>query len=34
VTRGTRVAVDVVVHRQRPISLIIPALRDLLGVEG
>jgi len=34
VTRGTRVAVDVVVHRQRPISLIIPALRDLIGVEG
>jgi HlyD family secretion protein len=34
VTRGTRVAVDVVIHRQRPISLIIPALRELLGLEG
>ena len=34
VTRGTRVAVDVIVERQRPIALIIPALRSLIGVEG
>jgi HlyD family secretion protein len=34
VTRGTRVAVDVVVERQAPITLIIPAMRHLLGLEG
>lgn len=34
VTRGTRVAVDVVVERRTPIALIIPALRHLLGLEG
>jgi NHLM bacteriocin system secretion protein len=34
VTRGTRVAVDVIVERQAPIALIIPAMRHLLGLEG
>jgi HlyD family secretion protein len=34
VTRGTRVAVDVVVERTPPIALIIPAFRKLLGIEG
>jgi HlyD family secretion protein len=34
ITRGTRVAVDVIVERHRPISLVIPALRELLGLEG
>ena len=34
VTRGTRVAVDVIVERRRPIALVIPALRHLLGLEG
>jgi len=34
VTRGTRVAVDVIVERRAPIALIIPALRHLLGLEG
>ena len=34
VTRGTRVAVDVVVERDRPIALVMPALRKLLGLEG
>jgi HlyD family secretion protein len=34
ITRGTRVDVDVVVERRRPIALIIPALRELLGLEG
>jgi HlyD family secretion protein len=34
VTRGTRVAVDVIVERRRPITLVIPALRHLLGLEG
>lgn len=34
VTRGTRVAVDVIVERNRPVALIIPALRGLLGLEG
>ncbi len=34
VTRGTRVEVDVIVERRRPISLIIPALRGLVGLEG
>ena len=34
VTRGTRVAVDVIVERRTPIALVIPALRHLLGLEG
>jgi HlyD family secretion protein len=34
VTRGTRVAVDVIVERQAPIALVIPAMRHLLGLEG
>ena len=34
VTRGTRVAVDVIVDRKTPIALVIPALRNLLGLEG
>ena len=34
VTRGTRVAVDVIVERQAPITLVIPAMRHLLGLEG
>jgi HlyD family secretion protein len=34
VTRGTRVAVDVIVERQAPITLIIPAMRHLIGLEG
>jgi HlyD family secretion protein len=34
VTRGTRVAVDVIVARRAPIALIIPALRHLVGIEG
>ena len=34
VTRGTRVAVDVIVERHAPITLVIPAMRHLLGLEG
>ncbi|HEX6609294.1 MAG TPA: NHLP bacteriocin system secretion protein [Hyphomicrobiaceae bacterium] len=34
VTRGTRVTVDVIVERQAPIALVIPAMRHLLGLEG
>ncbi|SEP33803.1 NHLM bacteriocin system secretion protein [Rhodospirillales bacterium URHD0017] len=34
VTRGTRVDVDVLVDHRRPIALIIPAFRQLLGLEG
>ncbi|CAN5867067.1 hypothetical protein BH11PSE3_BH11PSE3_07950 [soil metagenome] len=34
VTRGTRVAVDVEIDYRRPIALIIPAFRKLLGIEG
>jgi HlyD family secretion protein len=34
VTRGTRVAVDVIVEETRPLALIMPALRKLLGVDG
>lgn len=34
ITRGTRVAVDVIVERRSPISLIIPAFRSLAGLEG
>ena len=34
VTRGTRVTVDVIVERQAPITLVIPAMRHLLGLEG
>ena len=34
VTRGTRVAVDVEVDHRRPIGLVIPALRNLLGLDG
>jgi HlyD family secretion protein len=34
VTRGTRVEVDVLVDHRRPIALIIPAFRQLLGLEG
>ena len=34
VTRGTRVEVDVLIAHRRPIALIIPAFRQLLGLEG
>ncbi|MBV8187666.1 MAG: NHLP bacteriocin system secretion protein [Alphaproteobacteria bacterium] len=34
ITRGTHVDVDVIVERRRPIALVIPALRELLGLEG
>lgn len=34
VTRGTRVTVDVVVEQTRPLGLIMPALRKLLGIDG
>jgi HlyD family secretion protein len=34
VTRGTRATVDVIVDETRPIGLVVPALRRLLGVEG
>lgn len=34
ITPGTRVDVEVIVDRQRPIVLVIPALRDLVGLEG
>jgi HlyD family secretion protein len=34
ITRGTQVSVDVIVERRRPIALVIPALRELLGLEG
>jgi HlyD family secretion protein len=34
VTRGTRVEVDVLIDHRRPIALIIPAFRQLLGLEG
>jgi HlyD family secretion protein len=34
ITRGTRVAVDVIIERRSPISLIIPAFRSLAGLEG
>jgi HlyD family secretion protein len=34
VTRGTRVDVDVLIDHRRPIALIIPAFRQLLGLEG
>jgi HlyD family secretion protein len=34
VTRGTRVDVDVIVERRSPVALIIPAFRNLIGVEG
>jgi HlyD family secretion protein len=34
VTRGSRVTVEVIVERRTPIALIIPAFRNLLGLEG
>jgi HlyD family secretion protein len=34
ITRGTQVGVDVIVERRRPIALVIPALREMLGLEG
>ena len=34
ITAGTVATVDVVVERVRPITLVIPALRKLLGIEG
>jgi HlyD family secretion protein len=34
VTRGTRVEVDVLIAHRRPIALVIPAFRQLLGLEG
>jgi len=34
VTHGTRVTVEVIVDRRTPIALIIPAFRNLLGLEG
>jgi HlyD family secretion protein len=33
VTRGSRAAVDVIVSRQPPVALIVPAMRSLLGLE-
>ena len=34
ITAGTVVTVDVIVERVRPITLVIPALRKLLSLEG
>ncbi len=34
ITRGTLIEVEVIVSRRRPIALVIPALRKLLGLEG
>jgi len=34
ITRGTRVAVDVIVDEKRPLALLMPALRKLLGVDA
>lgn len=34
ISPGTVAAVDVIVERVRPITLVIPALRKLLGIEG
>jgi HlyD family secretion protein len=34
ITRGTRIAIDVIVEETRPLALIMPALRKLLGVDG
>jgi len=34
VTTGTRNTVDVIVEETRPIGLVVPALRKLLGIEG
>lgn len=34
VTRGTRVVVDVIVEETKPLALIMPALRKLLGIDG
>lgn len=34
VTRGTRVAIDVIVEETRPLALIMPSLRKLLGLDG
>lgn len=34
VTRGTRVVIDVIVEETRPLALIMPALRKLLGLDG
>ena len=34
ITTGTLIDVDVVVDRQRPIELLLPALRALLGLQG
>lgn len=34
VTRGTRIAIDVIVDETRPLALIMPALRKLIGGDG
>jgi HlyD family secretion protein len=34
VTRGTLIEVEVIVSERRPIALVLPALRKLLGLEG
>lgn len=34
ITRGTLIEVEVIVSRHRPIALVIPAMRKLLGLEG
>lgn len=34
VTRGTLIDVDVIVRQQRPVTLVLPALRKLLGIEA
>lgn len=34
VTRGTRVVIDVIVEETRPLALIMPSLRKLLGLDG
>jgi len=34
ITRGTRIAIDVIVDETRPLALIMPALRKLLGIDG
>jgi|LNFM01.1.fsa_nt_gb HlyD family secretion protein len=34
VTRGTLIDVEVIVNERRPVALIVPGLRKLLGIEG
>jgi HlyD family secretion protein len=34
ITRGTRATVDIIVDERRPLALVMPALRKLLGVDA